>query len=71
MPELRPLNDHRFRVTTNDHGDYVGTVIEFPELRTRPHKRYLNALDDIVTQTRNKLRDLEDALNPITKAMPR
>jgi hypothetical protein len=65
MATLKPFSDHNFRTEANAKGQFVGRVNEFPDLRTRPRDSRLDALDDIMTQTREKLRQLEDASNPI------
>lgn len=42
-------------------GKYVGRVKQFPALRTRPLKLALDARDAIITMTRDKLAQLDDA----------
>ncbi|OCB42532.1 hypothetical protein A5722_31005 [Mycobacterium vulneris] len=56
------LDDCEFYTTAVTDGDgFIGRVKEFPDLRTRPHKRGLDALDDIMTRTAAKLAQLDAA----------
>jgi hypothetical protein len=54
---MRSLEDMSFHVVK--HGDrYIGKVIEFPSLRSRPHTNRLDALDEIITITRDRIREI-------------
>lgn len=56
------LGDCEFHSEPNDNGMYVGRCREFPDLRTRPRKSRLDALDDIVTAVSAKLRKVDAAV---------
>lgn len=63
MPRNRlpTFDDCEFSTTRNRKGQFVGHVTQFPDLRTRPQRNSIDALDDIMTATRDKLADLADA----------
>lgn len=58
MNRIPLLEDCDFYTATARDGRFVGRVREFPDLRTRPRERALDARDDIITLTRNRLADL-------------
>ena len=66
---LKALGDCDFYTTVTDNDQFVGRVREFPDLRTRPQKSALDAIDDIVTITRDKLARLDAAVAGL-KAVP-
>jgi hypothetical protein len=55
---MRSLEDSRFYVETTRDGRYVGRVAEFPRLRTRPHSNRLDAVDEIITTVRDRIREI-------------
>jgi hypothetical protein len=57
---MKGLEDHNFW-TEKTKGKFIGRVKEFPQLRTRAHAKAIDALDDIITQTVEHLRDLHEA----------
>lgn len=50
-----------YTIAVTEGNGFIGRVKEFPDLRTRPHKRGLDALDDIMTRTAAKLAQLAAA----------
>lgn len=60
MSRLPQLDDCEYYTDTTDSGKFVGRVRQFPALRTRPQDRAMDATDDIVTLTRNKLIQLNN-----------
>lgn len=54
---------------TND-GMFVGYVEQFPDIRTRPCPNRLDAIDDVITRTSDKLRRLAAAADD-RKVAPR
>ena len=59
------LADCVFTADSNNQGKYVGRCVQLPDLRTRPHKSRLDAIDDIVTQAAEKIRHLDGAIDDI------
>jgi hypothetical protein len=51
-----PLHECEFYAERNDKGLLVGRCREWPDLRTKPYRVSLDAIDDIVDQVREKLR---------------
>lgn len=60
MSRIPRLDDCDFYTERVD-GKFVGRVEQFPRLRTRPLKLALDARDAIITMTRDKLAQLDDA----------
>jgi hypothetical protein len=58
---LKPLEDCNFRAIATRDGKFVGRVKEFPDLRSRPQKSSLDAVDEIITLTRDKIAALHAA----------
>lgn len=54
-----PLGNCDFDATPNRQGLYVGRCKQFPDLRSRPHRDKLDAIDDIVAMASEKIRDLD------------
>jgi len=48
---------------TDGRGQFTGRVKEFPELRTRKHKKSIDALGEIVDLTRDRIADREDEID--------
>lgn len=57
---MKPIEDMKFYTTKMRDGRWVGEVVEFPSLRTRPMKNRLDALSDIVSLTSERIRELSD-----------
>jgi hypothetical protein len=55
---MRALEDMNFHVVQTRDGRYVGKVIEFPKLRTRPHRNRLDAVDEIVSIVRDRIAEI-------------
>lgn len=55
------IDDCEYYTDRADDGKFVGRVKQFPKLRTRPKLLALDARDDIVSMTRDKLARLNDA----------
>lgn len=53
------IDECNFATVTTDSGKFVGKVREFPKLRSRPQKSSIDAIDEIVSMTRDKLRRLD------------
>lgn len=70
MTRLPGVEDCTYVAKCTPSGQFVGLVEEFPTIRTRPYASRLDALDDVMTQTREKLRHLVDAADD-RKAAPR
>lgn len=52
---IPPIEDCNFAAKPTGKGTFVGRVREFPDLRTRPYEKSIDALDDIISQTRDRL----------------
>lgn len=70
MTRLPRVEDCTYGARCTARGEFVGYVEEFPDVRTRPRASRLDALDDVVTMTREKLRQLADAADD-RRAAPR
>lgn len=53
------LGNCDFHADTNDKGQFIGRCKQFQELRTRPYKSRLDAIDAIVTLVSDKIRNLD------------
>lgn len=62
MNRIPLLEECNFYITVTDDGQFIGRVREFPALRTRPRKTSLDASDDIITLTRDKIANLAAAI---------
>jgi hypothetical protein len=60
-----PFSDCTFTVEANDDGLFVGRCREFPELRSRPVKSRLAALDAIMQTVAKKIRQRDAAQDTI------
>ncbi|ORA23421.1 hypothetical protein [Mycobacterium aquaticum] len=58
MNPIPSLDDCNFYTVPTGDGQFIGRVREFPNLRTRRRDRALDALDDVITLTRNRIADL-------------
>ncbi|CAN5144337.1 hypothetical protein BH11ACT6_BH11ACT6_34600 [soil metagenome] len=58
---LPTIDDCEFSTEPTRKGKFVGRVKQFPYLRTSPQRSSIDALDEIMTATREKLADLADA----------
>jgi hypothetical protein len=59
---MKPLEDMNFHVQKNRDGRYIGHVNEFPKLRSRPHTNSLDAIDEIITLTRERIREIHESM---------
>ncbi|MCC9182592.1 hypothetical protein [Mycolicibacterium mageritense] len=59
IPLLEDCNFYTYRI---DDGRFIGRVREFRDLRTRPRANALDASDEIITHTRNKIANLTAAV---------
>jgi hypothetical protein len=57
---MRALEDMNYRIENTRDGRYIGRVVEFPKLRTRPHRNRLDAVDEIVTIVRDRLAEIHE-----------
>lgn len=62
MIEPPQLADCTFSTVTTDDGRFTGRCTQYPELRTRPHRRSLDALDEIISVTATKIAQLNETL---------
>lgn len=58
---MKGIEDMRFSANADRDGKFVGRVEEFPDLKTRPMANRLDALDEIINKTRERLRDIAEA----------
>lgn len=56
------LGDCEFHTEANENGYHVGRCREFPDVRTKPRKSRLDAIDDIVNAVAAKLRRVDAAV---------
>ncbi|OCB09258.1 hypothetical protein A5717_26140 [Mycolicibacterium porcinum] len=56
---ITPLGDCEFTATPNRNGLYVGRCRQYLDLRSKPRKDKLDAIDDIVALASEKIRDLD------------
>lgn len=61
MSRIPRLDDCEYYTTRTVDGKFVGRVKQFPDMYTRPKALALDARDDIITMTRDKLARLDDA----------
>jgi hypothetical protein len=59
---VKPLEECEFGAFANKQGMFIGRCREYPDLRTRPRKSRLDAIDDIIAATRDKIRDIHAAM---------
>lgn len=57
---MRSIDDMRF-YTERKGGRFVGRVIEFADLRSKPSTSPLAALDEIISLASERLRDIDSA----------
>lgn len=62
----KPLDACEFKAHRTNTGHYTGRCAEWPDLHTRPHTKALDAIDDIISQVRDKLAHIH-ATAPIPK----
>lgn len=63
----KPLHECDFYTEREDDGRRVGRCREWPDLRTKPYRGALDAVDDIMSQVRDQLRKIH-ATMPAPKA---
>lgn len=59
MSRILQLQDCAFYAEPNAKGYFVGRCRQYPDLRTKPRRNKLDALDEIVGLTSEKIRDLD------------
>jgi hypothetical protein len=59
---MKPLEDMNYCIQQTRDGRYIGRVTEFPKLRTRPHANRLDAVDEIVTIVRDRIREIHQSV---------
>lgn len=62
-----PLSDCIFEAEANNRGQFVGRCRQFPDMRTRPHKKPHDAIDDIFAQVAEKIRYRDEAADNIRR----
>jgi hypothetical protein len=63
QPRARRPPPPNFHIEQTRDGRYIGRVIEFPKLRTRPHTNRLDAVDEIITTVRDRIREIHQSMN--------
>jgi hypothetical protein len=58
---MRAIEDMRFSVDTTRDGKFVGRVYEFPDLRTKPKAKRLDAIDEIIALTSTRLAEIHQS----------
>jgi len=58
---VRGIEDMNFATAQNRTGKWVGTVREFPTLKTRPFSSRLDAIDEIVKLTAQRISEIAEA----------
>lgn len=58
---MRGIEDMNFATAQNRTGKWVGTVFEFPTLKTRPFSSRLDAIDEIVRLTAQRISEIAEA----------
>lgn len=59
----KPLHECTFYTQRTEDLRHIGKCREWPDLHTRPCRKGLDAIDDIVGQVRDKLRHVHAAIN--------
>jgi hypothetical protein len=57
---MRSIEDMRFSAEATRNGSFIGRVYEFPQLRTSPKRSRLDAIDEIITLTVERIREIHD-----------
>ena len=70
MSGLPSFDACTFTARTTDDGRFVYQCDQFTNLRSKPYFNRLDALDDVMTKTRAKLAQIDDARDD-RKAAPR
>lgn len=55
MSRLPQLGDCDCYTEITDSGTYIGRVRQYPDIRTRPQKTSLDAIDEVMSLLRNKI----------------
>ena len=61
MNRIPAIDECDFRAEQTRAGKFVGRVDQFPDLRTPPQRTSIDAVDEIVTMVRERLRDIHSA----------
>lgn len=59
---MRGIEDMGFYTETNRSGKFVGRVREFPDVRTKPYEKRLDAVSEIVTLTSERIREIHERM---------
>jgi hypothetical protein len=58
---VRGIEDMQFATVRTRDDKFVGKVREFPDLKTRPQAKRLDAIDEIVRLTSERIREIHEA----------
>jgi hypothetical protein len=61
---VKGIEDMGFRAEPLDDGRFVGHVREFDDLHSKPHRNRLDAIDEIITLTSRRLREIDSSRQP-------
>lgn len=59
---MRGIEDMWFSTEKNHDGRFIGRVREFPDLRTKPSTSRLDAIDDIIKLTAERIREIHERI---------
>lgn len=71
MADPTPLHECTFYADPTDRGHYIGRCREWPDLRSRPHRHRLDAIDDVIDKVSDKLRHVHASINGAATARKR
>lgn len=58
---MRGIEDMWFYTEQNRVGKFVGRVREFPDVRTRPYEKRVDAISEVVTLTSQRIREIHES----------
>lgn len=58
---MRGIEDMGFYVELNKGGKFVDRVREFPDVRTSPQSKRLDAVDEVVRLTAERIREIHES----------
>lgn len=56
---MRPIEDMQFTADATRDGKFIGRVREFRDLRSNPKSSRLDAIDEIITLTSERIREID------------
>jgi hypothetical protein len=59
---MKGLGDMEFYTDTTRAGKFVGKVVEFPDLKTGAKASRLDAIDEIITLTAERIGDIHESM---------